>query len=72
MKKQYQLVDIFKLFFALCVVSIHTNLFEDISSVFNNTLSMLLWSMVVPFFYITAGYFFTPRMIEFKICGGGE
>lgn len=57
-------VDYGKIFFATCVVAIHTSLLKDVSPALWYYLNKLIWTMAVPFFYMVSGYFFNPKMIE--------
>ena len=61
-KNSYELIDVLKLFFAVCVVGIHTNLLCD----FNNDLQWYIYAvfflLAVPFFFIVTGFLFGSRL----------
>lgn len=61
-KSEYIAVDIFKLICSILVVAIHTTPFrdmnEDLSFWFNNVVCRI----AVPFFFISAGYFFHDKL----------
>lgn len=65
----YFLVDILKLFFAICVVGIHTNLFNDINSNLHYYTLNFLFRLAVPFFFFTSGFFFCKKI---HICERSE
>ena len=54
MKKNY-MIDILKLFFAVCIVGLHTGLFLKYKYGFY--LHSVIFRLGVPFFFITSGYF---------------
>lgn len=56
MKKEYKLVDLFKLISAFLVVGIHTNPF--VNNVWCDRLFSLITRVPVPFFFTAAGFFF--------------
>lgn len=57
--KRVTAVDAFKLLFAYCVVAIHTQFL----STFNHVIVLeMLFSMAVPFFFISSGYFFQSKL----------
>ena len=61
-KIQYSNIDLFKLIFAIIVVSIHTLPFKEFSESFtwyyNNTLA----NLAVPFFFITSGFLLFDKL----------
>lgn len=57
-----QLIDIFKLIFALCVVAIHTNLFGGVK--YGYILKCNIYRLAVPFFFICSGYFLADKVIK--------
>lgn len=72
MKKSYYLIDIFKIIFAFCVVSIHTEMFQDNINIVQYILNHALFRLAVPFFFVCSGYFLgckinkTDNIIEKK------
>ena len=63
-KKEYALVDVFKLIFAIAVVIIHTQLYSKCSDSFIWFLSALFTRLAVPFFMITSSYFLGIKIRE--------
>ena len=56
MNKNIITFDYAKLFFAICVVALHTQAFSCISPVFDNYLAKMLYCLAVPFFFFVSGY----------------
>ena len=61
-KKEYIAVDIFKVFCALCVASLHLLPFADISPQFLFWFNQVLGRIAVPFFFISSGFFFAGKI----------
>ena len=62
-KKKYNLVDFFKLFFAVMVVVLHTRLISDTCSEdFNWYFEHLLLRLAVPFFFVVSGFFLGNKL----------
>ena len=57
MKKNYNAIDLVKFLFAILVVVIHTYLFFEVNLNLIFTLSNILGRLVIPFYFIAAGYF---------------
>lgn len=72
LQKENTAIDIAKLFFAYCIIAIHTVLFLDVHHGlwwFNNH---MIWRLAVPFFFLTSGYFFNAdKKDPNKFSGGG-
>lgn len=64
---QYDFVDITKFFFMLCVVGIHTNIYE-LSYSYGWYILTCLFRLAVPFFFVASGFFF---MAKLEKSGGG-
>lgn len=62
--KQSNAIDIMKLFFAICIVGIHTNVLDHFSSRCNWYVTHLLFRLAVPFFFITSGFFFGRKFLQ--------
>ena len=56
MKKNYDLIDFWKLFFAISVVALHTGAFRDFSSEISFILFSLISRLAVPFFFCAGGF----------------
>ena len=61
-KTNYYLIDVLKLFFSLCVVALHTNLFLSEAETLYWYSSHVIWRIAVPFFFISSGYFFCLKV----------
>ena len=55
--QEYQLVDLLKLFFCLCVVAIHSNILPDYALV------SAIVRLAVPFFFVTSGFFLGKKVL---------
>lgn len=62
--KSINYIDILKLFFAICIVALHTSLFLDVNYNLYWYLSHCIWRLAVPFFFITSGYFYVKKIRE--------
>ena len=56
-KTTNQAIDIAKIFFAFCVIGIHTVVFQDINYNFWYYLQHLIFTMAVPFFLCVPDFF---------------
>ena len=56
-KKNYDAVDIAKLFFCICIVSSHTRLLSYIPGGYRGEINAVLIRASVPFFFIASGFF---------------
>lgn len=66
-KKGNQTIDFLKLFFALCIVGIHTDLvkiFDDPNCQWY--IMQLLFRLGVPFFFIVSGYFLGEKLWSYR------
>ena len=57
MKKEYYLIDIVKLFFAFCIVGIHTDLLSVFPEKVSFWIMQLIFRLGVPFFFVVSGAF---------------
>lgn len=57
-KAQYYYLDIFKLFFSICVVAIHTEPLKEISNTYITLLYNFVVCFAVPFFFVSSGFLF--------------
>ena len=55
--KKFNIIDFTKLFFAICVVGIHSGLATALPDKANWYVMQLIFRMAVPFFFVTSGYF---------------
>ena len=62
MSKENKLIDLFKLFFSLCVVAIHTQLLGGVK--YGYLLKCNIYRIAVPFFFICSGYYLSIKMIN--------
>jgi len=58
------LIDIFRLFFSIQIVIIHTAPFKDIHGVVFNAIVSLLSQTAVPFFFFVSAYFYLNKIQE--------
>ena len=58
---QYKSLDLFKFFFAIVVVMIHTRVFNDIQEGFNNIFMKSFCNIAVPFFFVTSGFLLSEK-----------
>lgn len=71
-KVEYDIVDYFKFFFAICIVGIHANIFAD------SLVYPLVFRIAVPYFFVSSGFFFGKKLwnekltYNFKSKVGGE
>lgn len=56
-KINYGMIDILRLFFAICVVIVHTSAFYSVNNTLFFIINMGLCRIAVPFFFIVSGYF---------------
>lgn len=57
-------IDFFKLFFSLCILTIHTNLFRILPSFAEWIVTSVVLRMAVPYFFICSGYFYWKKVIK--------
>lgn len=74
MKKTYDFVDFWKLFFAVSIVALHTGAFRDFSPEVSFTLFSLFSRLAVPFFFCAGGFFLFSKwrgadQPQFRIAG---
>jgi len=62
MKKDYYLIDYAKLFFAFCIVAIHTNLLANFNQNVSFWVTQLVFRVGVPFFFISSGFFLGQKL----------
>lgn len=55
-------LDLYKLFFALCIVAIHTYAIEALPSAVNFWITQSVFRLAVPFFFITSGFLLGRKM----------
>lgn len=62
-RKTENCIDLVKLFFALCIVAIHTNLLQQFSDNVNWYVTHLVFRLGVPFFFVVSGFFFGKKFL---------
>lgn len=60
MKKSYQLIDVAKFFFSICIIGIHTQLLCEYK--LGYYIKTNIFRLAVPFFFICNGYFIAKNM----------
>ncbi|MBL4931154.1 acyltransferase family protein [Clostridium paridis] len=60
-KKTYDSINIMRVICAILVITIHTSALYDLGKIPGETLSLGIARIAVPFFFITAGYFYYER-----------
>ena len=58
----YAGLDFFKLFFAFCIVAIHTYITEALPSAVDFGITQLVFRLAVPFFFITSGFLLGKKL----------
>ena len=67
MRKQYNSIDLMKFFCSLMVIVIHTYPFYETFPTIGFTSSNIIGRIVIPFFFISAGYFLDKgKVIQMK------
>ncbi len=61
MQKTNQAVDFVKLFFAYCIVGIHTVILQDVNYDCWYYIQHMIFRIAVPFFFMCSGYFYKPQ-----------
>lgn len=61
-KINYGMIDFLKLFFAICVVVVHTSAFYSVNNNLFFIINMGLCRIAVPFFFIVSGYFLYDKI----------
>ena len=56
-----QAIDFVKLFFAYCVVGIHTVVFQDVNYDIWYYIQHMVFIIAVPFFFMCSGYYYRPQ-----------
>ncbi len=64
MDNRNQMIDLIKFIFSICIIAIHVSLFKDISSMSYYTLTMGIFRLAVPFFFVVSGYFYYKKIRE--------
>ncbi len=62
MKKEVNAIDLFKLFFAIGIVGIHSGVIRVIPSPIDYYVMKLWFRIGVPFFFIASGYFYCKKL----------
>ncbi len=60
--KRNSTIDALKFVFSLCIIGVHINLFQDISTPVYRTLTQSLFRIGVPFYFIVSGYYFASKL----------
>lgn len=64
MRKQCTLIDFLKLFFAICVVGLHTGIMQNEESNFQWYIMHGIFRLAVPFFFVCSGFFLGLKMYQ--------
>lgn len=59
-------IDLSRLFFAICVIAIHTHPFQDVSDITFYIFTETIPRVAVPFFFCVMGYYFIDRLKKGK------
>ena len=57
-KTEKNFLNVLKVFFAICIVSIHTSFLCDVDQTIYVWVNSYINSIAVPFFFVVAGFFF--------------
>ena len=55
-------IDALKFIFSLCIIGVHINLFQDISTPLYRSLTQSVFRLGVPFYFLVSGYYFADRL----------
>lgn len=66
MKKQLYLIDIFKFFFCLCVIAIHTSLLKNCPDEILFWTNQCILRLAVPFFFIVSGFMLGSKIVPIE------
>lgn len=62
----YFLIDVLKLFFCICIIGIHTEIFSNINADLNWYVVHCVFRIAVPFFFAVAGFFYGSKIMKNK------
>lgn len=65
-KKSYVLIDFFKMFCAVLIIFLHTEVLLSVSSPLQMILRNTVLTIAVPFFFTVSGFFFFKKLISSK------
>jgi surface polysaccharide O-acyltransferase-like enzyme len=64
MKKTKKTIDFLKLFFSLCVISLHCDMLSNINPDMKFFITQGIFRLAVPFFFVASGYFLGSKIIR--------
>lgn len=65
-KKEYVMIDYFRIMCAIAVVALHLKPLEDINRYADYFLSNVLTRVCVPYFFVASGYFLSNKINEWS------
>ncbi len=63
-KKSYTGVDVFKFFFALCIVALHTEALAFLPYTANYMITRIVFRVAVPYFFVSSGFFLGKKLLN--------
>ncbi|MBQ3459588.1 MAG: hypothetical protein IJH14_02845 [Solobacterium sp.] len=60
--RRNQTIDFLKLLFSFCIIGVHINLFQDVSTPLYRLFTQSLFRIGVPFYFITSGYYYAGKL----------
>lgn len=63
-KKSYAAVDVFKFFFAICIVALHTKALDLFPHTLNYMITKVVFRVAVPYFFVASGFFLGKKLID--------
>lgn len=63
-KTNFNLVDVLKLFFCICVIAIHTNALENVNENLWWYVLHCICRVAVPFFFVASGFFYGLKVVK--------
>ena len=64
--KRNQTIDIMKFIFSICIIAIHSSFLKEVNVTLYSIITMGLFRIAVPFFFITSGYFYYKKVSQNK------
>lgn len=62
-RKAYVGVDVFKFFFAVCIVALHTFALESLPHMVNYMITCVVFRAAVPYFFVASGFFLGNKLL---------
>ena len=63
-KDKYELLDIFKFIFSICIVVLHIEVLNEFPNSINWYVTRLLFRLAVPFFFVSSGFLYGNKILN--------